>query len=141
MKKCPKCSEESEDQFDTCWKCGTPFDAESTSIAYAQGSAAPEEVLEARPSGPFSSLAILAFVVPIFVFAAVLISGPSAGQNFSGLAGVFGAGLFLSIGCVLSVVFSLVSVCRGETRCGLGLIFGGLSLLFLFYVIGKFSSR
>jgi hypothetical protein len=141
MKKCQKCGEASEDQFDSCWKCGAPFDAITASVAYEQGITVPEEKPEARPSGPFWFFAMLAFAFPAFVLAAVLFSGPNAGQDFSGLAGVVWSGLFLLGGCVLSVVFSIISAFRAEARCGLGLIFGSLSLLFLFYVVGKFSSR
>ena len=38
--KCPKCGERLSEEFEVCWKCGTPFDPSAT-IAYADELGAP----------------------------------------------------------------------------------------------------
>ena len=135
MTKCPKCGEESEDQFDSCWKCGTALRTLVTSVTVEDQISEAERLPEVRSDGHFWLLSIL---VPLGLLGLGILVALAQPQNQNDWIGV-GAMIPVMVGSVLAAIsalgFSAVSIFRAERHAAVAFLSGAVAVIYLAFVI------
>jgi hypothetical protein len=114
MWKCPKCKEESEDNFDSCWSCGTARDGAPPSEPFTKVSPVPSGLPSVSKSGGDSVMSrytdayrvartVTAFGVTVKIVA-IIIGGVIA---LAGLVAASQSGIFALAGILVAAVVSI----------------------------------
>ena len=128
MKKCAKCGEESEDQFDSCWNCQTAFDdgyPENSQHELAEDVAGFSSD-HSRP-GYFWLASIL---VPL----GLILLGYAAGISRGGWEGLVPVVISFVLAAVSAIGLALISVARQEKAAVIALVAALVGLGFLVFV-------
>jgi len=116
MKKCPKCGEESDAQFDSCWRCQTRFNEDISDDEIPDEM--PVDALGAS-AGKSGSCWLASLLIPIaVVLLGVLIAVgiPRNEHDWFGIVPLVTIALFLVVSVVVSLVLAGISISRGEKR-------------------------
>jgi len=114
MWKCPKCKEESEDNFDSCWSCGTARDGAPAAEPFTKVSPVPSSVSSASKIGGSSVMSRytdayrVARVVTAFGATVKIIAFIIGGVILlAGCAAASQSGMFAMAGIVVAAVVSI----------------------------------
>ena len=135
MKKCPKCGEESEDQFDSCWNCQTFF---NDNCREDQRAEIAEDLASSSPPSSRSGYFWLASIlVPLGLFFLGYVSSISRG-GYEGLAAIF---ICLVLAAVSSIGFAFVSIVRQEKAAIIALAVALVGFGFLVFLGMSIAKR
>jgi len=136
MWKCPKCAENLEDDFDTCWHCGTGRTGEPSERPELFDPKRAEHLRRSRWTDSFGQIWMRCWIIACLMFLGAFIW--SSDQPHSIRDHIQDASLLLTGGCGFVLFFSAVFFCEHKTLRRIGIIvgliaMGLLALPFLFH--------
>lgn len=136
MKKCPQCGEESEDQFDSCWKCGTSFYPVPDPSTLEEEADPLKKLPEAENPGKYW---LCSFLVPVgllvlgFLIGIGLLQGRESDWYGGALLASYAVATILA--ALAALGFAAASILRAERHAIAALFPGMIGLGYLIFVV------
>jgi len=135
MIKCPNCREESEDQFDSCWKCGAVLRPNAVSSPEEECVTIPEKLPEVRSAGHCWLYSILVPLGFLGLGILVALAQPKDQNDWIGVGFMIPAAIGSILAAVSALGFSALSIFRAEKFAMVAFVSGGVALVYLSFVL------